>query len=535
MSEHQPESPVISIAGARKARRRAAPNDPRPTIQIVAGDIERIVDHSERALVAANRGLYQRDGRIVSVVDVPVLTANGRETGAQRIAEREDYALIEDLAAAAQFTRYDARRKGDVAVDPPMAIVKTLRQRSGRLRFPILTGIINAPTLRAGGSILDAPGYDEKTGLLFDPLGVDFPSIESRPTLAAASKALALLKDLISSFPFVGEVDRAVALSGILTALVRRSLPTAPLHAYTAPVAGSGKSMLVDIASIVSTGHEAGVIAQGKSEEEMEKRLGALLIAADPVIAIDNCENALGGELLCQMLTQTRVKPRILGHSLAPELSTGASVFATGNNLVLVGDLTRRSVLCRLDPKCERPETRVFSRNPIAFAKANRAELVAAALTVLRAFHVAGSPAKAAPLGGFEEWSRTVRDALISLGCADPVASMEIVRSANPITTNIAAVMEQWADIVGPTNVTVADVIKQATERGKPIESDTVEFTHPDFREALLTVAGNGGAINSRRLGKWLGEVADRIINGRRFENVGGRSGVALWRLTNPD
>ena len=95
--------------------------------------------------------------------------------------------------------------------------------------------------------------------------------------------------------------------------------------------------------------------------------------------------------------------------------------------------------------------------------------------------------------------------------------------------------MEQWADIVGPTNVTVADVIKQATERGKPIESDTVEFTHPDFREALLTVAGNGGAINSRRLGKWLGEVADRIINGRRFENVGGRSGVALWRLTNPD
>ena len=60
--------------------------------------------------------------------------------------------------------------------------------------------------------------------------------------------------DLIDTFPFVAQVDRSVALSGILTALDRRSMATAPLHAFTAPVAGTGKSLLVDIIAMLATG-----------------------------------------------------------------------------------------------------------------------------------------------------------------------------------------------------------------------------------------------------------------------------------------
>ena len=44
----------------------------------------------------------------------------------------------------------------------------------------------------------------------------------------------------------------------------------------------------------------------------MEKRLGAALIAGDRIISIDNCERPLGGELLCQALTQRILKPRVL-------------------------------------------------------------------------------------------------------------------------------------------------------------------------------------------------------------------------------
>ena len=110
-------------------------------------------------------------------------------------------------------------------------------------------------------------------------------------------------------------MDRSVALSLLLTALCRRALDHAPLHSVTAPTAGTGKSMLIDLASILTSGHDAPVMAPGKNEEEAEKRLGAALLAGDAIVAFDNCTTALSGTLLCQALTQHRVRVRILGLS----------------------------------------------------------------------------------------------------------------------------------------------------------------------------------------------------------------------------
>ena len=49
------------------------------------------------------------------------------------------------------------------------------------------------------------------------------------PDIEAARDALALFAGAFSTFPFESETDRAVALALALTALVRRSLPSAPL------------------------------------------------------------------------------------------------------------------------------------------------------------------------------------------------------------------------------------------------------------------------------------------------------------------
>jgi hypothetical protein len=99
---------------------------------------------------------------------------------------------------------------------------------------------------------------------------------------------------LLEGFPFDGPADRSVALSGILTALDRRSMETAPLHAFTAPEAGSGKSLLTDIAAMIATGALAPVISQGRTEDELEKRLGAAFIHGDQIISIDNCAHGIG-------------------------------------------------------------------------------------------------------------------------------------------------------------------------------------------------------------------------------------------------
>jgi putative DNA primase/helicase len=114
--------------------------------------------------------------------------------------------------------------------------------------------------MRSDGSVCEQPGYDPASGLLFKADGESFPPIPAQPSQYDASLALGKLMHLISGFPFITPVDRSVALSAMLTVLDRRSLPTAPLHAFTSPAAGTGKSLLVDIIAMLATGRLMPVI-----------------------------------------------------------------------------------------------------------------------------------------------------------------------------------------------------------------------------------------------------------------------------------
>src|SRR5262249_38295236 len=153
----------------------------------------------------------------------------------------------------------------------------------------------------------------------------------------------------------------------------------APLHAFDAPLAGTGKSKLVDCCSILVEGHECPVISQGSDETEFEKRLGAELLEGARRISIDNCKDPLGGALLCQIASQPLLKVRILGFSKSVQIVNGVLLFATGNNLKLYGDMLRRGLICRLDAGEERPELRSFEQDdPIQILKRERGRYVAA-------------------------------------------------------------------------------------------------------------------------------------------------------------
>jgi hypothetical protein len=503
-----------------------------PLIRYVGGKLPEIVDQAEDALIRSPAEIYQRGSIIVRPGMVRITVPKKGEIEMPSIIEMGTHALAEEMTRAADWEKYDGRAEDWVSIDAPAKIADTLRDRKGHWRLPTLSGIINAPTLRPDGSILATPGYDAATGLRLDLRGLKVPEILEYPTHDDADAARNLLVDLIGTFPFVNQASRSVALSAILTGVIRRSLRTAPLHAYTAPAAGSGKSILVDLACLICSGHEAPVIAQGKTEEEMEKRIGALLLAGDAFIPIDNCDAPLGGDILCQILTQTMVRARILGKSEAPKLPSNAMVTATGNNLILVGDMTRRALLCRIDAQCERPELRTFDRDPVETVKARRGRYLAAALTILRAFHVAGRPEQVAPLGSFRDWSDWVRGALIWLGEADPVSTMEEARASDPKLEALNNILEQWREVIGVgTELTVRELIERATEHstgewGKPI------YRNPDFRAALLVVANDKGAVNSFRLGKWLGAHRDRVVSELVIEAGPQEKGLAKWKLS---
>jgi hypothetical protein len=181
----------------------------------------------------------------------------------------------------------------------------------------------------SGAAILNVPGYDEATALLYQP-NATFPTIPEHPTKEDAKRALQKLTHLVSTFPFQGGTDRAVWLSAVLTGVIRRTLPTAPLHIFNAPVAGSDKGLLADMAA---------TITQAMRLEETEKRLASLLLAGDPVILIDNITAPLRGDFLCSVLTQPFIRPRTLGKSEAHLLPTSVLLMATGNNATVAGDM----------------------------------------------------------------------------------------------------------------------------------------------------------------------------------------------------
>jgi hypothetical protein len=522
---------------SKRSARGPAPCSERglPIVFLIGGNLSHAVDQAEIFLLSSDSELFQRGDFVVRPAQTPIPIADNRLTLGLRLVPVKINHMIERFTYSVDFKKFDKRSGDWFSINCPPNIAATYLERIGSWRLPVLTGITNAPTLRPDGSVLEQPGYDPQTGILYNPLGVTFAPVPAQPTRDDALAALSEIKLLINEFPFVDEASRSVAISGIQTSIIRRSIPRAPMHAYSAPIMGCGKSKLVDIASIIATGHEAPVIAQGKTEEEMEKRLGAALIAGDTIISFDNCEHPLGGELLCQAMTQSIMNIRILGKSVNVAVPNNAAFFATGNNLVVIGDMTRRTLMSSLDPKCERPELRSFDTDPIDTIRRDRPRYVLAALTVLRAFHVAGRPQQTVPLGSFEDWSLFVRDALVWLGEADPCATMERARAEDPKLEALTNVVEQWYAVLKDKIVSVKDVIDKATGLDlvlNRLDFNRREYLHPDFREALLIVAGEGGAINSRRLGKWLAANKNRVVGGKRIEPETMLNGISRWRIS---
>ena len=241
-----------------------------------------------------------------------------------------------------------------------------LLSRFGEWVVPSVSGIITTPTLRPDHSILCEAGYDPTTRLYLAPdHSLDLPKIPAFPTRMQALEALELLDALLVGFPFVSDVDRSVALSALLTPVCRGAMTVAPLHAFRASTAGTGKSYLVDLASVLATGRPCPVTAAGEKGDETEKRLVGLLLDGFPVVSLDNVNGELGGDLLCQAVERPLIRIRQLGSSPISEIESAGTFFATGNALRVRGDMTRRTLICDLDAQMERPELRTFDFDPV--------------------------------------------------------------------------------------------------------------------------------------------------------------------------
>jgi len=504
----QPDSPDF--------QRREPAN--RPAITIHAGDKNLIVSRAEDALLPAGT-IYQRGGMLTRIVrQTPIGTENiRREANCTVCAPVTENWLLEQMGRTAEWLR-PVTKKEPTRIDPPAIYARTLMERR-EWKFPTIRAIVKAPTLAHDGRILQRPGFDEASGLYLDIPSNYFPPVAEHPTIDDALAAARYLEQPLRGFPFVSDAAKSVALAAILTALIRGSLQTSPLHAYDAPTAGTGKSLLAELVGLVATGVRPPAMSQGKTEDEDEKRMSTVLFAGDPVIHLDNCERPISGDFLCSMLTQAIVQARILGKSERRILPSTALVLASGNNLALAGDVSRRAVICRLDAGMERPDQRAFDFDCHAEALAIRPQLAHAGLTLLRAYDVAGRPVKLTPMGSFTDWE-WVRGALVWVGIADPADTREAIFDSDPRKDELVSVMDLWATEFGEQWTDVAAVGSRRS--AEPYYSDLCVM----FSE----VACHGGKWSGKSVGRWLTRNKDRVVSGRAFEcRDGGHS--KEWRL----
>lgn len=498
------------------------------TITLEAGELHNIATEAESALIESDTPFYVRGEGLVRPVMDAMPAANGRTTKVARLASVGESTLIDRLSRSANWIKWDGRAKKYVTTDPTPKVAAIVLARDGEWRFPRLSGVITTPTLRPDGTILSEPGYDAETQLLLlDP--PTMPAIPEKPSRAQALKALAFLDALLDEFPFVDDVSRSVALSALITPVVRGAVPVTPMHVTKAPVAGSGKSYIIDLASAINSGERAPVLSAGKTEEEMEKRLAGALLSGQTFISLDNVNGDLGGDFLCQIIERPVVAVRPLGTSTFIKIESRASCFATGNNIRLVGDMTRRVLLCSLDPDMERPELRTFKANPFDQVLADRGKYVAAALVVVRAYVVAGYPNQCTPLASFNDWSKLVRSALVWLDRPDPVESMHRAREDDPVMTTLKQLYHAWHRAVGSMSNTASELIQAAGLRD-PHNGLINAPLHEVLGEICTDRAGQ---MKSMRLAKYLSKFKDRVVDGLKLVDAGkDRDDKILWKVT---
>jgi hypothetical protein len=303
------------------------------------------------------------DGSVVLVPGVVTLTA---------------HQLFDHATEHIAFQKFDKRSKRWVPADYPLEYANVLLARGDRLKFPVLNAVITAPVVLGSGRIIQAPGYDEPTGLYYDPLGVEIPLVPEQPTPDDARAALDMLKKPLAEYPFKVRPDngdtkdknlsQSVALSYLVTVTNRPAYPQVPGHAFSGNNAGVGKGKLVSVGSIMAVGVVPGVIRQGERDEEFEKGLATRMLAGVTHIAIDNVDRVPKGNLFDQCISEERINIRVFGKLEGIDVLNTYTVTATGQNLIFTKDAVRRWLQGDIESPYERPELVSFSFDPVAYA-----------------------------------------------------------------------------------------------------------------------------------------------------------------------
>jgi hypothetical protein len=338
------------------------------------------------------------------------------------------------------------------------------------------------------------------------------------------------------TFDFVNEGGSSVWLAGLLSVVARHTFAgPAPMFIIDASKRGSGKTTLADLAAIIGIGVKACRMFYTPDDVEMDKRITALALAGEQFALIDNIVGKLASPPLDAALTSESYRGRVLGKSeMTAAMPMKIVWFATGNGLIIGADLARRSLLARLEPPTDHPEDRTGPkpgavwkyRDLVGHVKANRVRYLSYALTVVRAYILAGRPNMGLkPMGSFEAWSDTIRAAIVFAGGVDPCITIDDARKADLEDHAFRSMVECWP-VEDEVVVTASTLIEWAVldpplaDVGKRELFERTRTIREQWRAALLEwlPAKKGDLPTARELGYALRASKGAIVQGCKIE-----------------
>ena len=292
--------------------------------------------------------------------------------------------------------------------NPPKELPMVMVKRPSPA-LPHIEAVVCTPIFDRQGNLIQSPGYHREARLYMHiALGTVPVDVPAHPTDTQIADAIALLReDLFVDFPFTSPAGLAHALAALLLPFVRRMVvgPT-PVHLIESPSPGTGKTLLAKVISMIVLGKVVSATSLDLDEQAVAKKITAILLGAPQVVLIDNINvrTGLKSAALAAALTAEPYSERVLYQPGMTELPNQALWLITANNPSTSLEIARRCVNIRIDSRRDRPWLiHGFKHEPLLdWVEENRAELLAAILTIVRGWVAAGMLPGSESFGSFD-------------------------------------------------------------------------------------------------------------------------------------
>lgn len=441
----------------------------------------------------------------------------GRDKNGEPILRHVTRERMQVLASKAATWVSTTEREGPRDVEPPRDLcAQFLVSPDLWQNVPEIESIMTAPFVDWRGDICATPGYhaSEKVWLSL-PDGFTLPDTTPSAANIKTAKKL-LLGNLLGEVAFADEASRANALGLMILPFVRRHITAqTPLHLFDANVQSTGKTYAAQVC--LAPFCEATITCEKRNDEESRKSLLANLATGASHIFIDNVKGDLSDSALATAITTGKLQDRLIGTGQMVTVSTRVVWVATSNNAQLDRDAVSRQITIRLDANEESPEGREFRSDPLQFIADNRPQVLAAILTLVRAWLDSGRPELSGKTRSrFKLWEKTIGGILEAIEVPCFLDNIEEARSLlDPETAAWREFVCAWHKAYGERYTTAKELLSVALKCGE-----------------LAAMIGEKEG-HAQRFGKMLQQKRDRIFADFKILRAAGKSNMGVkWRIS---